>query len=150
MQQRIFNCLTTKTFLFPNLHVFLKNFNSHKPAGHRCYIISGCKSIGALFKTIDTLSDAAFILSISRTAKINGNVHLARSFSHDVSSHRVCTLVDREFLIKAFEEDRDFVHKALEIGVSRRSAIRFVQTFGRDARITLLLSGGVNGFSYLK
>ena len=52
------------------------------------------------------------------------------------------TSVDREHLIKAFEEDRDFVQLASEIGVSRRSAYRIIQTFCRDARRTSLPRSG--------
>lgn len=51
--------------------------------------------------------------------------------------------VDREHLIRAFEEGRDFIKLASEIGVSRRSAYRIVRTFcSEDRRGPLRHAGG--------
>lgn len=42
--------------------------------------------------------------------------------------------VDREHFIKAFEEGRDFVKLASEIGGSRRAVYRIVRTFSDEGR----------------
>ena len=55
------------------------------------------------------------------------------SLSHSLRMPRIST-VDRNHLISAFEEGRDYVQLASEIGVSRRSAYRIVRTFSQEGR----------------
>jgi len=44
------------------------------------------------------------------------------------------SLINREHLIRAYEEGRDFIKLASDIGVSRRSAYRIVRIFSDEGR----------------